>query len=174
MKIKSGLAFHCYDGKLYEFVYNYDERVEWIKISKRQEEQELSLRLLKMIPLKLVPGREDKEYQTLINASEIVRKTGKACAKAWERYKEVWKSCSESWVIYGEAGKALDEARKVSKKIVKVGEVCGKTREARNKAWGNYGRAWEAYNNKWGTKIVSLHEELCPNCPWNGQTIFPS
>ena len=38
-----------------------------------------------------------------------------------------------------------------------------------NKAWQEYDKALN--NNK--ELIEALHKAECPNCPWNGRTIFP-
>jgi len=57
VKIKSGLAFHCYHGVLVEYVYDYDKRVEAIKDTKPIEEQELRLRLFRLIPYNRLPKR---------------------------------------------------------------------------------------------------------------------
>ena len=45
--------------------------------------------------------------------------------------------------------------------LVKAGEDYSKAGEA-------YSKAGEAYRKD----IVKLHAELCPNCPWDGHTIF--
>ena len=105
---KSGLAFHCHHDRLYEWVYDYDERVEYIKQHKLLEEQALRLRLFKLIPLDRIPGIDSQP----------------------------WEACDE-------AREACDEARKA------------------------YNEAWEAYDEAWGYKIVELHKELCPDCPWD-------
>ena len=152
MKIKSGLAFHCHHDQLYEFVYDYDERVRFIKANKPQKEQELRLRLFKLIPLELVHSKDNKEYQAFI-------KTGEARDKAWE-------ASDKAWEAYNNRGKRG--------KFTIAKEALNKAWEVYNKAWEAYGKAREAYNKKWRVKITSLHEELCPNCPWDGKTIFPA
>ena len=47
---QSGFAFHCHHDVLAEWVYDYDERVRFIKENKPADEQELRLRLFKLIP----------------------------------------------------------------------------------------------------------------------------
>ena len=135
MKIKSGLAFHCHHDQLYEFVYDYDERVRFIIANKPEEEQELRLRLLKMIPPELVPGKDTEEYQ--------------ACNRAWGAYDKVMIAYDKVMIAYS------------------------KEEEAYSKVWEAYRKTEEAYFKKWGAKIISLHKELCPECPWDGETIFP-
>ena len=111
--MKSGLAFHCHHNTLVEFVYDYDERVEYIKASKPPSEQKLRLKLFHLIPTDLIPGLN-----------------------------------SAKWKAYDKAEEAYDEA----------GEACGK--------------AEEAYFKKFGKELELLHEKLCPDCPWDGYTIF--
>ena len=107
---KSGLAFHCHHDALLEYVYNYDERVKFIKKNKPKEEQELRLCLFQMIP-------DDKLPQT-------------------------------GWDAYNKAGDAYNKAR-----------------DADNKARDDYYKA----NKK---EIEKLHNELCPDCPFENDTIF--
>ena len=118
--MKKGLAFHCHHGTLYEFVYDYDERVRYIKEFKPKGEQELRLRLFKLVPLERIPGKDSPEWQ--------------ACAIAREAYVTAW----QAYVTAREA----------------------------------YVTAREAYVTAFGKEIVRLHKELCPNCPWDGHTIF--
>ena len=60
--------------------------------------------------------------------------------------------------------------------VVKTWEAYDKAREAGDKAWEAYVKTWEAYNktlNDHKDEIDALHREECPNCPWDGETIFP-
>ena len=68
--------------------------------------------------------------------------------------------------------KGLIKAREV---YDKAREAYDKAREACDKAWEAYFKAWEAYDKALETskaEISKLHDELCPNCTWNGKTIF--
>ncbi len=98
-----GLAFHCHHGTLFEYCHDYQERVDYIKNRKPKNEQELRLRLFKMIPDELLP-------------------------KGWEKV---------------------------------------------DKAIGAYNKAWDAYVAKSQKELQELHARLCPDCTWNGETIFP-
>ena len=67
--------------------------------------------------------------------------------------------------------------------------VVGKLPPAVAKAWAAYDKAWAAFNagaayDKAGApydktlkehlpEIEALHREECPDCPWDGKTIFP-
>ena len=62
--------------------------------------------------------------------------------------------------------KAWDEANKAR----------NKARNKENKAWYEANKARDkAYKarNKYKNEIEALHKNECPDCPWNGRTIFP-
>ena len=116
----TGYAFHCHHDKLVEYVYDYAERVNVIKRDKPKGEQELRLRLFRMIPEDKVP-------------EEIA-----AAKKAW----------GEAWEVY-----------------------CKKNGD---EEYNSYARTKDAYKKvmaDWDAN--ELHNELCPDCPWDGVTIFP-
>ena len=117
MNISQGLAFHVHHDTLVEYCYNYNERIINIKNSKPKDEQELRLRLFKLIPEDRLPGKDSLEWEAYCKARET-----------WEPYVETW--------------------------------------EARAKTW-------RAYFEKYDVEFQALHKELCPNCPWDGVTIFP-
>ena len=57
----------------------------------------------------------------------------------------------------------------------------GKARTAYDKAWAAYDKARAAYGKARAAHLLRhdarfgrLHTELCPKCPWDGTTIFPS
>ena len=141
----SGFAFHCHHGTLFEWVTDYDERVGYIKENKPREEVELRLKLFRMIP-------EDRIPKELLKAEEARYKAEEAYYKAREAY-------SKTLEAYYKAREAYDKAR----------EAYYKAREAYDKAREAYCKAGEAYY----PKIEKLHSELCPDCPWDGKTIFP-
>ena len=109
--LKSGLAFHCHHDVLYEWVYNFDERVKYIR--QHKEEQELRLRLFKLIPPDRTPGIESQEY--------------KAYAKAAEAYNKAWDVYNKTRKAYYKVREAYEKAR----------EAYEKAREAYEKAWGD-------------------------------------
>jgi hypothetical protein len=62
---------------------------------------------------------------------------------------------------------------------IKAEVAYNEAREAHNKAWQACveaeeacDKAREAYNNKNRSALEKLHSELCPDCPWDGETIF--
>src|SRR3990170_2597468 len=75
-------------------------------------------------------------------------------------------------------------------KLVKAGDARGKAEDANAKAWDAYDKAkaaydkdWDAFGKDWDAyrkaydkylpQIEALHALECPDCPWDGFTIFP-
>src|SRR3972149_876624 len=75
-------------------------------------------------------------------------------------------------------------------KLVKAGDARVKAGDARDKAkaaydkakaaydkdWDAFGKDWDAYRkayDKYLPQIEALHALECPDCPWDGFTIFP-
>lgn len=64
----------------------------------------------------------------------------------YKAYVLAWEACNEAW----KTGKAVDV----------------------DEAWGAYAGARKAYIRAFRAEIEKLHDELCPDCPWDGYTIF--
>ena len=64
--------------------------------------------------------------------------------------------------------------------LYKAREAYDKAQDAYDKAYEAYGKALDAYDKAWEVygkalnenKIENLHKTECPNCPWNGKSIF--
>lgn len=78
---------------------------------------------------------------------QLCQKTGIVCQEAWEVSQEAWKT-------------------------YKAGVVCQKAEKAYQKTWEVSQEAEEAYLVKYASELEALHKEICPDCPWDGQTIF--
>ena len=142
--IKSRFAFHVHHDSLVEWCYDYAKRIAFIEANKPAKEQELRLKLFRMIPTDRLPPK-------LISAREDCDKALEALDKAWE--------------ALDKAGEARDKAR----------EDYDKARKALNKAWEALDKARGAYYKILTAcmpELIKLHEELCPDCPWDGETIF--
>jgi hypothetical protein len=136
--MKKGFAFHCHHDKLVEWVYDYDERVDSIKDTKPPKEQELRLKLFKLIPKDRVPAE-------ITQARATYNKARATCNKARATYNKAWAACDKAWATY-------------------------------DKAWATYDKAWATYDKALQDcqpELEKLHAELCPECPWDGRTIFP-
>jgi len=100
---KTGFAFHCHHDTLFEYVTDYDERVRYIKEDKPEREQELRLKLFKIIPDDRLPTKLVKAWETCVKAREAYDKAGTAYVKAWE-------ACDKARETYDKAGEAYDKA----------------------------------------------------------------
>ena len=143
--IKSGLAFHVHHNILIEFCYDYDERDKVIKRDKPRSERKLRLRLFQLIPLNRLPKKGLRAYL----------KAWENCIKARETYYKTIEAYNKAW-------EALDKA----------GETYYKAIEAYNKAREALDKAGEIYLKVNKQALEKLHTELCPDCPWDGETIF--
>ena len=140
-EIKTGFAFHVHHDVLVEFCTDYDKRVKYIRTTKPKEEQELRLRLFKLIPSDHLP-KNLLETEVAYNEVEAVYDEAKAA------YNKARAAFNEARVAYNVVWTAYDEAY-------------DKARTACNEARAAYASLFE-----------QLHQELCPDCPWDGQTIF--
>jgi len=146
MEIPNGLFWHVHHEILIEYCYDRNKRVTHIRRHKSSHEQEVRLRLFKPVKGTLPQG----------------------VIEAWQAYDEALRA-------YNEALRAYDKA----------------SQQARDKAWQAYDKALQAYDKalqaydkarhaldealeKNMPAIEALHDTECPNCPWNGETIFPN
>ena len=146
MRQNSGLAHCIYPDRHWGYCCNYQLEIEYLKkfeSGKKQELQkkELYLKLFKLIPNKLVPGRESKEWKAYVKAGQKFWKSKLFCIKATETYNKVWQS-------YLTAKEALEKANIA------------------------YYKARDAYYSKYANELQILHDEMFPDCTWNGKTIF--
>ena len=156
MRQNSGLA-HCVHHDIHwEYCYDYRGRAEFIKANKPEDEQDLRLKLFKLIPNKLVPGIESKEWRSYVKAGQKFWKSKLFCIKATETYNKVWQS-------YLTAKEAEDKAEELyydlteetyrgGSAYIKAKEVYCEARgvyceakESRIMAWEAYLEAWKAY-----------------------------
>ena len=84
------------------------------------------------------------------NLPQEVIEARQAHVKAWRAFHKV---CDETELVFREAERVFREAERVF-------------REA--------GRVYSEAVRKNMPAIEALHEAECPDCPWNGQTIFPN
>jgi len=118
-------------------------RIEYIKNNKSKNKIELRLKLLKPVKGKL-PDEVIKAGEAYYKAQETSGKVWEAYYKTWEASVKSWEASVKAWEVYAKAWETRDEARRAYDKILK----------------------------KYSKEINELHEKECPNCPWNGKTIF--
>ncbi len=79
----------------------------------------------------------------------------------------------EAWQAYDKAGRAYDKAGRA---CVEAWQAYDETRRACAEARQACVEAWQAYDEALAThraEIEALHKQECPDCPWDGHTIFP-
>ena len=137
-------AWHVHHNVLIELLTEpIENRIKYIKKFKPKNEIELRLKLLKVVRGKL-PKEFDEAWQKDV--------------EIWKEYDEARQKYDEAWQKYDSAGQEYDEAR----------QKC-------DEAWQKYYKAWQEYlevYKKYESQILALHEKECPNCSWNGKTIF--
>lgn len=96
--MKTGLAIHCHHDILCEHCFNYDGRVEYIKKEKPKDEQEIRLRLFKLLPREAIddlPKELIEAYAKWLEAyaklQEVYAKWRKADRKTWH---DKWCGCT--------------------------------------------------------------------------------
>ncbi|MBI2057462.1 MAG: hypothetical protein HYT63_00540 [Candidatus Yanofskybacteria bacterium] len=144
MHIKKGLAMHVHHEKFVEWCFDYDKRAEFIRTEKPPEERETRLRLFKLFKGELPPG--------VVEAGLVYDEARQAYDKAYQVYDKAHWTFKKAYLAYIEARRVF------------------------NKANLAYSEAWQVYDeilNKNMPAIEALHRIECPNCPWDGHTIFP-
>ena len=99
------------------------------------------------------------EIELRLKLLKVVKgKLPKEFVEAWQEYNEARQKDVEAWQKYDEALQKYYEARQ------KYDEI-----------WQEYDKAWQKYDEaykKYESQILALHKKECPNCSWNGKTIF--
>lgn len=167
-----GFFWHVHHETLLEWCYNYNRRVECIRTKKPKKEIYIRLHLFKPVkntlPQEVIEAWQvfnkaqlscDKMGQELNRAGEALYKMGRALKKRQGRFPKKYpksiirqiKIASEAWQTYEITRQAYNE-----------------TEQTLNKAKRAF---FEALNRNRGV-IEALHAKECPNCPWDGHTIF--
>ena len=108
--MKSGLSIHCHHDSLMEYCYDYDERVAVIKRDKPENEQEMRLRLFKLLspgaiadlPVRLVKAyaeweKADAEWEKADAEREKADAEREKADAEWEKAYAEWKKVCAEW-----------------------------------------------------------------------------
>src|SRR3990167_10165064 len=123
-QLSTGWAIHLHHDILVEWCYDYDERVREIRREKPVAEQEIRLRLFKLLPTEAVeklPEEWVKAYAEWEKAKAECRKAYaewmksdaarmKADAKYWKAYAKYWKADVDGKKVYAEWRKASGDS----------------------------------------------------------------
>ena len=154
--------WHLHHWLLLEFSDNIEERIRYINEEKPKDEIELRLKLLKEVKGNLPEEVIDKgiaNYEVLIEYDN-----------AMEEYKTLYNSYQKA--LYE---KTSEPTNITSTKLCKMAErIRDKYRTILTKkeqavdALNIYKEALEFHRED----LEVIHRLECPNCPWNGKTIF--
>ena len=95
--------------------------------------------------LKLLKPVKGKLSKELVEAGKKCDEAGKKYNEARKKYDEAGKKCDEAGKKYNEERKKYDEERK----------------------------KYDEAGKKYEPQLEALHKKECPNCTWDGKTIFP-
>ena len=143
--LAKGLAFHVHHNILFEYCYDYDERVDVIKIIKPENEQEIRLRLFKML------------------SSEAMKALPKKLIKANAECDKANAECDKAHADRDKANADRDKAR----------AEWYKARADRDKAIAEWDKAyaeWDKARAEWFGK-EEWHKKYCGCKEWDGKKI---
>jgi hypothetical protein len=150
------LVWHAYHADSLCQLVDLEARREEIERIKPKHELPTRRRLMKPVVGQL-PEEFVAACQAWDEARRVYTEARQACDEAWRAYTEA---------RYDEACQAWDEAW----------QACDEARQACDKAWRAYTEAYRARDEAYRKhlpEIERLHTEQCPDCPWDGETIFP-
>jgi hypothetical protein len=147
------LILHCHHELLFEPAYEpLTNRIAYIKAEKPEEEIPVRLNVIRYVTKKeteMLPKRVLKKAEELYKAWEEWEKAREAREAREKAREEVWGKEGEAWEAYD---KAYD------------------------KAWEAWAKAWKAWDKTVKSPAMEKwHKKVCkPDCPWNGETLFPN
>lgn len=141
---QAGFYWHVHHNELMEWCYDYQERVYYIRREKPAHEIDTRLRLFQPVRGEL-PQNLAQARQTL--------------DQAWQTYQQALQT-------YQQAAQTFWQARQTFEQALQTFEQALQTYK---QAWQTYQQAEQTYL----PELVALHAQECPDCPWNGRTIFP-
>mgnify|MGYP001615385474 CR=1 FL=1 len=164
-KEKAGYYWHVHHDKLIEYSDDIDERLRYIKDNKPPEEINIRLELLKKVKGVLPKPCRD--------AVEACRDADKAYQDADKAYQDADKACRDAVKACRDAVKACRDADKACRDAVKPYRDADKAYRDADKACRDAVEACRDAVKPYRDEIEALHKKECPNCPWDGDTIFP-
>lgn len=138
------LYWHVRHNVLVERCWSYKARANYIREVKPLEEQTLRLRLFKPVRGPL---------------PEPIVRSRVVYEKAWNAYYEASVVCDKAKVEHSKETESLH-----------LEETCEEKRAVYVEARDTYDSVLEEHH----AEMEALHREECPDCPWDGKTIFPT
>ena len=160
--MKRGYSIHCHHNVLWEYCYDYNGRVDAIKCNKPKNEQEVRLKLFKLLPQEAI--------------DELPGKLVEADAE--------WQKADAKWLRADAKRQKVDaEWQKVDAKRQKVDDEWQEAYAGQQKAYAEWWKAYaewqegeaerqEAYAEWWKAGGVAWHKKWCGCSYWNGEEII--
>lgn len=173
--------WHMYHDEFMSFSTEpIKNRREYIRRYKSALERPLRLKLLKRVKGKLP--------MAVIRTGVAYADACEARCKAKIVYADAWAGDNKAGAAYVETAAAYNKARPPRDKALaahyKARGAYDKALAVRDQAWAVYHKALRiCYKTEMAYKkaieenlsaIERLHKKECPDCPWDGETIFPN
>jgi len=159
MKTIKGLAMHVHHDVLFEYCYDYDERVQAIKDTKPKNEQPARLKLFKMLSKEAI-NELPRRIMKVLSELEKAR-------SEWNKARSEWNKAYSEWnKAYSEWNKACSELNKALSEWNKAYSEWNKARSEWNKAYSE----WNKARSEWDGR-EAWHKKHCGCKEWNGEEI---
>lgn len=167
-------AWHVHHDILLEpLTGSLAHRAAYIQASKAASEVDTRLRLLKPVA-GTVPGALVRRSRPLLEAEKAVVDTRKAYSEALAIFNESNASCDQIRSAHYQGSKTVADYHEALRLRAEAWQTSEEARRAYSKASGEYAEAAATYARACNARsVLRLHEEECPNCTWDGKTIFP-
>ena len=124
------MAVHCHHNTLFEYCYNYQERVDYINQYKPESERKVRIErffILTKEQVAMLPIEFVEASKKCAEAREKYAETIEEYAEVWKKYAEAWKEYAEAREKYAEAIEKYIETEKKYKPQLEEAhrKICG-------------------------------------------------
>lgn len=159
-----GWTWHCHHDILLEWCWDYNERIEYIKVFKSANEVSRRLQLFQFVKSDL-PTEIEKGWQNYKKAQQDDKKAWQDCEIAWQNfttahqaYNKAHQSDEATWQYYKLAQQDYEKAR----------QYWIKARQAYNKAWQDSLKIFDTHKDY----LKQLHAKECGCKEWNEKKLI--
>ena len=157
------VAWHVHHDILCEpLTEPIEERIDYIRMNKPKEGIETRLRLLNIVKNQELAFEAWSEY-------DIIE------SKAFSDYRAIRsKAISDYHAITSKFGYDATKPNAGSDYLDMTREQWSEYTAIESKARSEFETIISQSKNDFNEKLNALHQEECPDCPWDGRTIFPN
>lgn len=162
---QAGFYWHVHHEVLLEWCYNYEERADYIRRRKAPDEVGVRLRLFRPVQSPLCSA--------LVATGEDVHRKWCVCEKAREEHEKARGAFNQHTEALNRTPQQSEIAWTVYRKLLRAqrraADACLRARRDFDRGLLAFDRAVE--ENR--LCVEAFHRRECPDCPWDGKTIFP-